>query len=195
MKLHNIKLFDNALKLGWLKRYIRSTSKRTTFPKHFELERVFTYGQDYIDSIEAMATNKFWLNVLDSFKFLWKSNCILDEATIMETPIWLNPSFGLHIRRKWKEKGIMVVSDFVDYLKKPYSMEEFISKYEVKKNFLAYAKVTLLIIDYLDWRDISHFQNFKLRNSFLNTILSNDVEGVSNLYTLIHPKGNQILGE
>ena len=41
LKLHNIKLFDTALKLGWLKQFIRSNSKWTIFPKDFELEGVF----------------------------------------------------------------------------------------------------------------------------------------------------------
>ena len=70
LKLHNIKLFDTALKLGWLKRFIRSNSKWTVFPKDFELEGVFIYGPDYIERIEAMTDNPFWLNVIDSLRVL-----------------------------------------------------------------------------------------------------------------------------
>ena len=72
LKLHNVKLFESALKLGWLKRYLRSTSKWTTFPKDFELDGVFMYGPDYIDRIEAMVTYPFWIDVLNSLRVLWK---------------------------------------------------------------------------------------------------------------------------
>ena len=41
LKLHNIPKFDSALKLGWLKRFLRSNSKWTVFPKEFELEGFF----------------------------------------------------------------------------------------------------------------------------------------------------------
>ena len=40
-KLPIIKLFGIALKPGWLKRFIRSNSKWTVFPKDFELEGLF----------------------------------------------------------------------------------------------------------------------------------------------------------
>ena len=118
LKLHNIKLFDTALKLGWLKRFIRSNSKWTVFPKYFELEGVFIYGPDYIERIEAMTDNPFWLNVIDSLRVLWKCNFTLDKSVILETPIWLNPVFKLNINREWKKKGIMVISDFIEHLKK-----------------------------------------------------------------------------
>ena len=45
------------------------------------------------------------------------------------------------------------VSDFIDYLKMPYSMDDFIQRLEVKTNFLEYAKITLLIKEHLDWKD------------------------------------------
>ena len=43
MKLHNLSIFDAALKLGWLKRFLKSNSKWTIFPKDFELGGVFFY--------------------------------------------------------------------------------------------------------------------------------------------------------
>ena len=37
MKLHNLELFDSSIKIGWLKRYIRSNSKWCVIPDDFEL--------------------------------------------------------------------------------------------------------------------------------------------------------------
>ena len=80
MKLHNIKLFDNVLKIGLLKRYLRSSSKWTIFPKEFELDGVFMYGPDYIDHIKVMVTNPFWIDVLSSLRVLWNSNFALERT-------------------------------------------------------------------------------------------------------------------
>ena len=195
LKLHNIKLFDNALKLGWLKRYLRSNSKWTLFPKDFDIDGVFIYGPDYIDRLEAIISNPFWLDVLTALKTLWNSNFISEKTVIMETPIWLNPTFKFHIRREWKEKGISVISDFIDHLRTPYTMESFTEHYGVKTNFLEYARFSVLINEYLSWKDTPETKEPRPKNSFLNIILSKDLKGVSNLYKQIFPKGNQIIGE
>ena len=195
LKLHNIKLFDNALKLGWLKRYIRSNSKWTVFPNDFELEGVFIYGPDYLERIDAMISNPFWINVIDSLKLLWNCNFALERSVILETPLWLNPIFKLQINREWKDKGITVISDLIDYSKKLYSMADFIQKYQVKTNFLEYARVSIKVNEYLNWRDTPEYREPRPKKSFLNSILSVDIKGESNLYKLLLPKGNQILGE
>ena len=90
LKLHNIAIFDTALKLSWLKRFLKSNSKWTVFPREFELEGVFLYGVDYIERIEAMNTNQFWQDVLSSIKTLWKTSVVFDKNVIRETPLWYN---------------------------------------------------------------------------------------------------------
>ena len=50
----NIKTFYTALKLGWLKIYLKSFSKWTVYPKSFELG-VFNYGPGF--RIEKMTSN------------------------------------------------------------------------------------------------------------------------------------------
>ena len=142
-------VIDNSLTLGWLKRYLRSNSKWTIFPKDFEIDGVCIYGPDYIDRLEAMISNPFWLDVLKSLKILWKSNFGLEKLVIMETPMWLNTTFKLHIRRDWKKKGILFIFDFIDHLRTPYTMESFMKTYGVKTNFLENARISALINEYL----------------------------------------------
>ena len=49
-KMHNIKHFDAALKIGWLKRYLRSISKCTIIPFAFEFAEMFKFGKkNYVD--------------------------------------------------------------------------------------------------------------------------------------------------
>ena len=89
----------------------------------------------------------------------------------------------------------MVISDFIEYSKKMYSMADFIARYQVKTNFLEYARVSIKINEYLNGRDTPDYREPRPKNSFLNSILSADIKGLSNLYKLILPKGNQIIGE
>ena len=144
LKLHNIAISDSALKLGWLKRYLQSSSKWTISPIDFELEGVFNFGPEYINRIEAVNTNPFWQDGLTWLKSLWKTNIIFDKR---EAPIWYNPTSRLQIRREWKEKGIMVASDFLDldYLTVPLSLEKLNKKFEIKLNFLEYVEICALI--------------------------------------------------
>ena len=68
----------------------------------------------------------------------------------------------------------MVISDFIEYSKKLYTIAEFTARYQVKTRIS---------------------KTYRPKNSFLNSILSADIKGVAYLYRLILPKGNQILGE
>ena len=61
-KLHNIFLFDKALKLSWLKRYIGSSG--TVIPNDFELFDIFKFGPDYLDQTIELTSNRFWKGVI-----------------------------------------------------------------------------------------------------------------------------------
>ena len=135
-----------------------------------------------------MNTNPFWQDDLSSLKMLWKTNIIFDKSVIRDTPLWYNPMFILQIRRDWKEKGIMIVSDFMNYLTLPLSLEKINIKFHIKMNFLEYGKVTAILKKHFEWKEIPETREPYPRNSFLNTILAIDKKGVSNLYRILHHK-------
>ena len=195
LKLHNISRFDSALKLGWLKRFLRSNSKWTIFPKEFELEGVFCYGSDFIERIEGLNTNAFWQDVLSSLKILRKSNIFYDKSVIRETPLWFNPNLRLPIRREWKDKGIMVTSDLLDYLTVPLSLENIKENFGIKINFLDYGMLVATLKKHFEWKEIPEHREPYPRNPFLNSILAMDSKGVSNLYRSLPNQGCQILQE
>ena len=94
LKLHNLSLFDRALKISWLKRCIKSNSKWTIFPKNFELWDVFTYGADYLVNIIETTSNKFWQDVEKSLSHFWQT-CyfgygLSQKYTYMVKPYFLN---------------------------------------------------------------------------------------------------------
>ena len=101
LKLHNIALFDQTLKLSWLRRFLSSKSKWTVFPNSFELNHAFIFGPEYLNSIIEMTSNKFWIDVIKSVQMLWNSEAVLHKDVICNTPLWLHDSFKLPIRRDW----------------------------------------------------------------------------------------------
>ena len=150
LKLHNI---------GWLKRFLRSSSKWTVFPKEFELEGVFCFGSDYIHRIEGLNTDPFWQDVLTSLKLLWKSNIMYDKSVIRETPLWFNPNLRLQIRRVWKEKGMMVTSDLLNYLTVPLTLERLQVKFGIKINFLEHCMLVATLKNILNGKKSQSTEN------------------------------------
>ena len=86
LKLHNLKFFDAAQKIDWLKRYNNTKSKWSVVPYNFDFDGLFKYGVDYIERLLEMTFNPFWLNVLHSLKMFGK----------MTTYIYLRTYFSLH---------------------------------------------------------------------------------------------------
>ena len=97
LKPHNISLFDKALKLSWLKQYLKSSGKWTVIPNDFELYNVFKYGPDYLDRTLELTTNSFWRDVIKGMQHFWQTEAPLDNFFIRYTPIWLNPTFAIQI--------------------------------------------------------------------------------------------------
>ena len=138
LKLHDLKFFVKALKLSWLKRYQRSTSKWTIFPNNFELWEVFIYGPDILNKLREITSNKFWLDIIESLALLWKSEAMKEKSVIKNTPIWLNPTFSFPIKKQWFKKGITMVSDFLGVMNVVMPIDTFMETYGLKTNFLEY---------------------------------------------------------
>ena len=123
MKLHNLELFDAALKVGWLKRYLRSSAKWCVIPDDFELFNVFKYGLDFLERIQEMTENSFWKDVLNSLRVLGKKDGFISSDNILLTPLWHNPQLRLQIKKNWLENGVQIISDLLDDDMKPYSLK------------------------------------------------------------------------
>ena len=132
MKLHNFELFDKSLKIGWLKRYVKSSAKWCSIPGDFELYDLFKYGTDFIDRIIELTSNLFWIDVLKSVKILSTKEDFIYNEELLITPLWHNPDLRLQIKREWLERGIYSVWDILDCDRKPYSMSDFESRLDLK---------------------------------------------------------------
>ena len=159
-----------------------SASKWTVIPHECDLEKSFVFGSDFLERITKMASNKFWLDVLKSLKYLWLSNTISNREVILDTPLWYNQEFQFPHRREWLEIGINVVSDLLSCTRVMLSQEELEAIYNIKVYFIDYFNISKKITDYLYWRKRASYAEPYPKNSSVNIILNIDKKGCSNLY-------------
>ena len=193
LKLHNISLFDQTLKLSWLRRYLSSNGKWTVIPSHFELSDAFKFGPLYLDRIIETTSNKFWIDVIKSTQMLWQSNAINDRDVICNTPLWLHESFKTPIKREWLDRGINSIADFLGPTKVTLTMDEFVEHHGVKTNFLEYNNICFKIKKFLEWKEVPLQFETLPRNSTLNMLVNLNKKGCSRLYSKIKGSNSYIL--
>ena len=191
MKLHNLELFDAALKVGWLKRYVRSNAKWCVIPDEFELFNLFKYGIDFLERIQEMTENSFWKDVLNSLRVLGKKDGFISSENILLTPLWHNPQLRLQIKKNWLDSGVQIISDLLDDDMKPYALKRFEDKFGIKTNFLEYGAFCKVIKNHLDQRELP--MHIPLMPTNCTVFLYK--KGVSNIYKIMLGKNKNILVE
>ena len=193
LKLHNLKTFCMALKLGWIKRYLSSKANWTNFPDYFEFREICSYGKNYIDRIYDITDNPFWKNVLDAIIYLWDTNRMITPENTLLSPLWLNHILQIPIKRSWKERGINIVNDVLDNNRQNMSLEDFQTTYNIQTNFLEYGAFCWKICNYMRRSVFIDGTTVYPCNSYLNVILSKDKKGVSNIYKQLLGKNDNII--
>ena len=149
LQLHNLKTFDAALKIGWLKRYLKTDSKWKSIPMDSVYSGLFKYGVAFLDRIMEMIFNPFWYYVLSSLKLLWTDLKIVIPENVLLTPLWYNDSLQLPIKKEWFAKGITKICDILDRNLQPMPLIDFTTMHRVKTNFLDYGYVCRKVKVYL----------------------------------------------
>ena len=72
-------------------------------------------------------------------------------------------------------------------------MDDFISRFNVKTNFLDYNYVTTKIKKYIEWQDIPLYSEELPRNSSLNVFLNLTTKGVSRMYSRMKESHTHVL--
>ena len=114
LKFHSIALFDKALKLGWLKRYLTSNSKWNIFLELEDFHEIFNYGIDFVERMSEIIQIPFWNNVLCYLKELLQCKCCEDISLIGLTPIWYNPALRIALKYQWFQEGISIIGDVLN---------------------------------------------------------------------------------
>ena len=105
LKLHNSRLFDKALKLGWLRRYLTSEGKWRIFLDIDDFHEIFNYGPDFVERMSEIIEIPFWQDVLKGLKLLFKSSVCNDLSLVCSIPLWYNNILRLPIKPSWLNRG------------------------------------------------------------------------------------------
>ena len=190
LKMHNIKIFDAALKIGWLRIYIVTHSKWSVIPYNCDFDGLFKYGVDYIERLLEITFNPFWLK---SLKMLWKDDKIYICENIFLTPLWYNNILRLQIKREWLLKGVYNINDLLQANGKFLTQIDFETKFQLQTNVLEYGAVLMKVKAFLQSRETALFSHSTPNNCLLNVILQKDIKGVSTIYKLLLSKNNSII--
>ena len=192
LKMHNLFLFDKALKLGWLKRFLSSNGKWKIFLDMEDFHEIFNYGNDYTERMYEIIQIPFWRDVLSSLKLLFKSNVCTEINNVCNIPLWYNSTLRLPLKHKWFIKGVSIVGDILTEDCKIMNLEQFQQTYKIKTNFLEYGGFALTVKLFIDNLELPNFNLTRPSNSLLNKIINKDSSGVSNIYKSLHPKNSHI---
>ena len=193
LKLHNLEIFDQSLKLGWLKRYLKSDGKWRMFADLGDFEQIFSFGSAFTERAMEIAQVPFWSDVLRSLRALWKKNVIREKANIFLTPLWYNDVLRLPLKPEWFKRGVTIIADLIDDNCMFLPIDKFQSVFNIKTNFLEYGGFILSLKNFIDNNDIPKFRPVRPTNCIINVIVCSDAKGVSNLYRSMYVRNSNII--
>lgn len=163
LKMIDIEMFICSLKLTWLRRILLNRNKYTlmvneNFP--FVME-CLKYGSKYIDRIRTQTDNIFWKDVIISLNLFLENTTPSCWNELKSIPVWFNP----HIKvggnavfyGNWKEKGILLINDFLDSNGEVLTLADFQRKFDLQVNFLQFEGMARSIKDYIFSFDFASF--------------------------------------
>ena len=139
LKMTNLKVFNNSLKLSWLKRLKNSEDGWEQFPRQFNIHKIILYGDNYPNTLLQNTYNPFWKDVILASRLLQ----IAIKKTNIQTyniPLWFNSEINIAYKKEWYIKGYTKLSDILDEEGKLLSNVMMTSN-GLKLNFLEYEKL------------------------------------------------------
>ena len=94
-------MFDKALRLKWLKRYLTSKGKWKVF---VDVEDVDNFGLDFVQRMSEIIQIPFWNDVIDSLKLLFKSGICNDVSVVCSIPLSYDNILRLPLKPLWLKK-------------------------------------------------------------------------------------------
>ena len=150
------KLFNSAIKIGWIPRLIQNRGKWSNYilekcplPNNVEDIKYVLGSNTCIKDIHELIPinkNNVWYEILDkwaNFNYL-QSERIREKADILEQHIWFNSCIRKGgktiVNKNLYHKGVKNIKDLLNN-DKWYSLDEFNLKYDCNLNFLDYMSI------------------------------------------------------
>ena len=149
----NIYNFVKGLKVSWIRRLINNMNDNTQWSELFngfygKSDKLTTLGGEWGEWFfkKRQITNKFWLEVFDSWKQLCRVQEPKSNIEINSSCLWYNYQFSdnpLYFD-KWSRQGIRQVGDILDASGAVMTLEMLGLKYNLNINFLEYHRIKIL---------------------------------------------------
>ena len=148
VKMPNIKHFNKALKITWIKRLLLSDSKWTKMfeaETHTKAQHIVVFGDDYIKTLLPIE-NPFWRDCLIHWsEFLKLQNLSKTSKDSISTSLWYNSDIQIENKpiyyKQFEKNGIYYVNDLLDDDNQFYSLENIKKKINTNINFLSYVSL------------------------------------------------------
>ena len=135
LKMTNLKKFDAAFKISWVKRIASQTEGQAEFPNRFNIQNTIIYGDQYTKIILNTIENEFWSNVVKSLLLLTSNFTIKNITHVHLIPLWYNNELNFEFRRTWKNRGYLYVGDLINEDGYFFSKQDFTER-NFQINFL-----------------------------------------------------------
>ena len=110
----NLRFFDLALKINWLKRVQYNDSGWAKLAHIFSIHKIVSFGDLFSKKLSENIQNRFWANVAyGAFKLLELSKP-KNSLEFLNTPLWHNSHLRLQYRKEWLNKGYLCIRYIVD---------------------------------------------------------------------------------
>ena len=146
LKMLNLKKFEQALKVSWIKKFLTSPDSQwySLFKRSYvNPDKILMFGDEFsTQSIKTM-TNPFWHNVLTIWRDVICQIPIRSNKDILQTCIWYNskifknPTFF----PDWFKTGIHLLGDISNNDGDILKLEDINVKFNTNLNFLNYFTV------------------------------------------------------
>lgn len=155
LKMINIRNYITALKSTWIRRLLKCDHKYKYIfeTKYSKTETLVNRGTEFIHSVKANKTNRFWNDVLESWATLQYKMKPLHNSDILGTNIWDNKNIRIDNKpifyQRWYDKKIYFIKDMLNVDGKFLNLNNFIEKYDLNINFLEYMSVRSAVESYI----------------------------------------------
>ena len=107
-KLTNLRVFDEALKISWLKRFKNEEDGLEEFPRKYNIQNIILFGNKYPEKIRKTIKNKFWENVITACQSM-QNKLSTNNTWAFNIPLRYNSLINFEFRNKWYTQGIVWV--------------------------------------------------------------------------------------
>ena len=123
----NLSIFNDSLKISWLKRLKNQNDGWEQFSRHFEIHKIIIFGDKFPFLITNKINNPFWRDVVVACATLQK-RIKTENNKAYNIPLWYNTDINIKFNKTWFQKGYTKLGDILNKEGKLFSNTEMTEK-------------------------------------------------------------------